>query len=1386
MRRAYLVLTLVAFVFLPPLSYAATPKPDFFDTAMKSQAGMDALTEAQKTELRAYLSAAALDAPGAVVSVDTLGVSLDKPTYAKGDPIVITASIVSSMLKGYADTHQGGTQETPKLSVKIDLTNADGSACIAPLDTAFPVANLSPTFTIPAENTCDHPKATVSLSDWKGVDLGKWEIRTPRIVPFVEKEKPATHEVSQDTAPTTPATTDQAPIPDQGSVTVKAGIIIVIAILFLASLGLIVWKTSGKGGRRQGRGMGIFLVLGTLAASMIVQSVSVQAQSSAEADASSVAGTILADINLSNVAILSQEKNVIKIGLDIENRSVVSQPDIRYGIELVSTTNKGQEKVDTFVADEAIAIAGKQSLHRDITYTAPTALSGTYDLWVIAKTTGGLVLGLASPGKVTFSAFGDRIAIDSASCYLSVGGGKYTLSQGVDIAKDEDLILTCPAENASGKALSVIPFFDTFRRTVYGPSVKLDYPTKTAIAFAKGEKKDISFPLPKAPAPQAYDVTVFLVNQSNNIPVSKTITAHYVLRGVSATIQNVSLDRATYQAGDSANVNLSWTPAADSFVGSRGGAGTAVTDVTATLSIVGSNGATCAAPFSKVVSPSEIETILSTQTTLACDGAVATVKLTDANGDTLDSRAVPGVDQPATPIGDVSTTTPPKQVSSGLKVALFIVVGILFCVGITLILGRIVLNRKHRVGGMKLFLLPLIVFGSFLSVHEVKAVTWSSNAVNTSPYNLFPAGYLVYLVNTDKTAYVTGEVVTFNSTMTVNTCNNHSTSGSITVQPPTGGLVTIQSSYFNAGTVAGSASISAPSTPGKYTVTLNGCNYVDAGSMYTAPYNTAYAPYNGTYCTASSISFSVAPPISDAEAQCYLNRYTDLVAAYGATNITAAKAHWISFGYFEGRDKSCPLPPPAPTGLSLSCNNGTMTASWNATPGVSNYLLRMNDSGNNTVIYEDNWTSTSISRYVGYGTYWYWMHAGTTSNYSAATSGSVTCATPVAGTCGSVNGTTAPSLSSGSAGLCTAGTVASFSGSGPWSWSCTGSGGGSTASCSASKTATVVNGSCGSANGTTVASAPASGLCNSGTASGVSGSGPWSWTCAGSGGGSTASCSASLYVAPPAPDFTLTASPTSVVSGNASTITWLSVINATSCTASNGWSGSKSTAGGSTSTGALSSDTTYTLSCTGAGGKITHSVTVTVTKTPPPVPTIDFFYASPTSITSGNSSYLYWSSSNTTSCTATNGWSGIQGVSGFAPVTPTKTTTYTLTCTGPGGTTAPRDAIVTVKTNGFCGPAAGTTVPTKPSVVTDLCSVGTPSVVSTSTTYRKPDWSWSCDSTGSSALCSANCTFDCKASQHCDVEESWRVKNDCGKMVDCSGGTRTGCDLNFTEVQPNL
>jgi hypothetical protein len=60
-----------------------------------------------------------------------------------------------------------------------------------------------------------------------------------------------------------------------------------------------------------------------------------------------------------------------------------------------------------------------------------------------------------------------------------------------------------------------------------------------------------------------------------------------------------------------------------------------------------------------------------------------------------------------------------------------------------------------------------------------------------------------------------------------------------------------------------------------------------------------------------------------------------------------------------------------------------------------------------------------------------------------------------------------------------------------------------------SPTGSAINGACGPANGTTSSVAPTANLCSVGSPSAVTGTGPWTWQCTGSNGGTTSSCKVS-------------------------------------------------------------------------------------------------------------------------------------------------------------------------------------------------------------------------------------------------------------------------------------
>lgn len=88
----------------------------------------------------------------------------------------------------------------------------------------------------------------------------------------------------------------------------------------------------------------------------------------------------------------------------------------------------------------------------------------------------------------------------------------------------------------------------------------------------------------------------------------------------------------------------------------------------------------------------------------------------------------------------------------------------------------------------------------------------------------------------------------------------------------------------------------------------------------------------------------------------------------------------------------------------------------------------------------------------------------------------------------------------------------------------------------------------------------------------------------------------------PTPLVDLSSNSATVVSGGDVTLNW-SVSNASSCTASNDWSGSKNTGGGSETISGLTADSTFVLTCNSSGGSDSMSVNVTVTSAggnPPP------------------------------------------------------------------------------------------------------------------------------------------------------------------------------------------
>ena len=192
--------------------------------------------------------------------------------------------------------------------------------------------------------------------------------------------------------------------------------------------------------------------------------------------------------------------------------------------------------------------------------------------------------------------------------------------------------------------------------------------------------------------------------------------------------------------------------------------------------------------------------------------------------------------------------------------------------------------------------------------------------------------------------------------------------------------------------------------------------------------------------------------------------------------------------------------------------------------------------------------------------------------------------------------------------------------------------------------------------------------------------------------------------------------PVTVSAGGSANLTWTSRY-ATSCTASGGWSGSRSTAGGSQRVGPIAATTMYTLYCRNSvGDNAGTSVTARVNtgssgsgtgsgsgagagsgsgtgtsaggsgSTGSTKPALDLHIngvAGTVNISPGGRVTLTWSARNVAACTASGGWSGAKPVTGTQSLGPLSADrNFVLACRNDKGGYVTKSVRVTVGKTG--------------------------------------------------------------------------------------------------------
>ena len=158
---------------------------------------------------------------------------------------------------------------------------------------------------------------------------------------------------------------------------------------------------------------------------------------------------------------------------------------------------------------------------------------------------------------------------------------------------------------------------------------------------------------------------------------------------------------------------------------------------------------------------------------------------------------------------------------------------------------------------------------------------------------------------------------------------------------------------------------------------------------------------------------------------------------------------------------------------------------------------------------------------------------------------------------------------------------------------------------------------------------------------------------------------------PQAPDVQLTHNRMPYTTpGTTAQLSWNSP-DALTCDASDGWSGPRDPVG-SEDTGELWGSTTFSLTCTAGGDATTVSTTVLVGWQPQAG-----IKATPSSVLSGSPTTLTWGSIDANSCSASGDWNEPIGTSGTFTTGPlSSASTFTVNCSGDGGSTSASTAIV--------------------------------------------------------------------------------------------------------------
>jgi hypothetical protein len=304
---------------------------------------------------------------------------------------------------------------------------------------------------------------------------------------------------------------------------------------------------------------------------------------------------IVATVEIYDATVTSQDDHSVIIDFDLYNDKG-AQANIKYAVRLLNIDKDGNAvTVHQKNYDEVVNLSENDTLHKQITYDIPKYIEGTYYIGLVSENDKGLPLATAIliDNEISLkSNEKDYVEIVKDSCQIIVENKKYQSYFGVDIDPEENLMLDCKFINHFNQDTEVFPVLTTYRRTAFGEKVN-EVVIDESFTFNKKESKNNSLLIKHPKQPQSYTTIISLQDKNGNL-ISNKASVHYVVRGSSATIQNVVFDKDYYNAKDIAKLSFLITGAADNFPGARQEQGTDLKNATLKLTINTLEGEKCA------------------------------------------------------------------------------------------------------------------------------------------------------------------------------------------------------------------------------------------------------------------------------------------------------------------------------------------------------------------------------------------------------------------------------------------------------------------------------------------------------------------------------------------------------------------------------------------------------------------------------------------------------------------------------------------------------------------------------------------------------------------------------------------------------------------------